>query len=104
MELKDAFGQALRQFRKSKEMTQEDFSQISSRTYLSTLERGLKSPTLDKIDEISRLMGIHPVTAVAGTYLKLEGQLTLDQLLSRIRLELQSVAENDSDETPSGSY
>lgn len=103
MELKDAFGQALRQFRKSKEMTQEDFSQISSRTYLSTLERGLKSPTLDKIDEISRLMGIHPVTAVAGTYLKLEGQLTIDQLLNRIRIELERTALTAPDETSVGS-
>lgn len=60
MELKDAFGLALRQFRKSKELTQEDFSQISSRTYLSSLERGLKSPTLDKIDELSKLIGVHP--------------------------------------------
>lgn len=103
MELRDAFGQALRQFRKSKEMTQEDFSQISSRTYLSTLERGLKSPTLDKIDEISRLMGIHPVTAVAGTYLKLEGQLTIDQLLNRVRIELERTALTAPDETSVGS-
>ncbi|MDD0841410.1 helix-turn-helix domain-containing protein [Pseudomonas sp. Gutcm_11s] len=100
MELKDAFGLTLRQFRKAKELTQEDFSQMSSRTYLSVLERGLKSPTLDKIDELSKMIGIHPVTLVAGSYLKLEEPLTIDQLLSLIRDELQS-AEFDSTDTKS---
>ncbi len=49
MELKQAFGQALKQLRMSQGLTQEDFSDVSSRTYLSTLERGLKSPTIDKL-------------------------------------------------------
>ncbi|HCF4081133.1 hypothetical protein PA6566_01174 [Pseudomonas aeruginosa] len=100
MELKDAFGLALRQFRKSKELTQEDFSQISSRTYLSSLERGLKSPTLDKIDELSKLIGVHPVTIVVGSYLKLEDQLTVDQLLSRVREELLSTEHTDLGDAP----
>lgn len=90
MELKAAFGLALRQFRKAKGLTQEEFSQMSSRTYLSALERGLKSPTLDKIDELSRMMGVHPVSLVAGSYLKLEGSLTTDQLLGLIREDLQN--------------
>ena len=89
MELKEAFGRALRQFRKSKGLTQEDFSCLSSRTYLSALERGHKSPTLDKLDELSKIMTVHPATLVAGSYLKLEDQLTIEQLLNRIRDELR---------------
>jgi hypothetical protein len=38
MEIKESFGLALQRARKSKEITQEDFSNISSRIYVSTLE------------------------------------------------------------------
>lgn len=89
MELKEAFGLALRQFRNSKGLTQEDFSRLSSRTYMSTLERGQKMPKLDKVDDLSRMIGIHPVTLIAGCYLNLEDQLTIDQLLNRVRVELE---------------
>lgn len=97
MELKDAFGLALRQFRKSKEMTQEDFSHISSRTYLSTLERGVKSPTLEKIDDLSKTMGIHPVSLVAECYLRLD-ELTVEQLLSQVRSDLRKAAHYERNE------
>jgi hypothetical protein len=43
-----SFWVALKSPRKSKVLTQEDFSAVSSRTYLSTLERALKSSTLEK--------------------------------------------------------
>lgn len=89
MELKEAFGLALRQFRNSKGLTQEDFSRLSSRTYMSTLERGQKMPKLDKIDDLSKMIGIHPVTLIAGCYLNLDSDLTMDELLDRVRDELQ---------------
>ncbi len=41
---------------------------VSSRTYLSTLERGLKSPTLDKLDEIAGVMDVHPASLVLLAY------------------------------------
>ena len=97
MELKEAFVRALRQFRKSKGLTQEDFSCLSSRTYLSALERGHKSPTLDKLDELSKIMKVHPVTLMAGSYLKLEDQLTIEQLLNRIRDELRCAGFDRAD-------
>ncbi|RZI56391.1 MAG: XRE family transcriptional regulator, partial [Pseudomonas sp.] len=53
MELNIAFGQALRDIRKQRGLTQEDFSDVSSRTYLSTLERGLKRPTIDKVSQLA---------------------------------------------------
>jgi len=33
---------------------------------MSTLERGQKMPKLDKVDDLSRMIGIHPVTLLAG--------------------------------------
>ena len=49
-------------------MTQEDFSTMSSRTYVSMLERGERSPTLAKINELSAAMKIHPLTLLALAY------------------------------------
>lgn len=57
MNLKEGLGAALRAMRKQKGLSQEDFSEVSGRTYMSTLERGMYSPTVDKIDELASVMG-----------------------------------------------
>lgn len=88
MELKQAFGLALKQLRTSQGLTQEDFSDVSSRTYLSTLERGLKSPTIDKLDEIASAMDVHPTSILVLCYLQRDRSLTIEQLFERIRKEL----------------
>lgn len=62
------FSGALRNIRKAKGMSQEAFALTSSRTYVSTLERGLKSPTLSKIDELAEVLGVHPVTLLMAAY------------------------------------
>jgi transcriptional regulator with XRE-family HTH domain len=68
MDLRKGFAKALRELRKRKGLTQEDFSDVSSRTYLSTLERGMKSPTLDKIVELAAVMEVHPITLLVMTF------------------------------------
>ena len=90
MELKSSFGQALRFIRKQKAKTQEDFSVISSRTYLSALERGLKSPTIDKIDELAQVIGVHPLTLQVAAYLA-KDSVTRDDLISLINQELDDL-------------
>ena len=90
MELKRAFGLALKQLRSERNLSQEDFSEISSRTYLSTLERGLKSPTLEKIDELASVLEVHPLTLLVGSYLLKDNPIALDELFRRIRAELPS--------------
>lgn len=62
------FGKALQRIRKAKGISQEAFALTSSRTYVSTLERGLKSPTLSKIDELAEVLGIHPLTLLIAAY------------------------------------
>lgn len=89
MDLKEAFGVALRDTRKRKGLTQEDFSQISSRTYLSALERGLKSPTLDKIEQLASVIGIHPLTLLTRCYMHQNSELSIDELLNRVRKEMK---------------
>ncbi|ACC73922.1 transcriptional regulator, XRE family [Paraburkholderia phymatum STM815] len=41
---------------------------VSSRTYLSALERGLQAPTLEKLDEIAGGIGVHPLTLLIYAY------------------------------------
>jgi transcriptional regulator with XRE-family HTH domain len=63
------FGRGLQKVRKSRKLTQEDFSVVSSRTYLSSLERGIKAPTITKIEEIATVIGVHPLSLIAYAYL-----------------------------------
>ncbi|WP_458375996.1 helix-turn-helix domain-containing protein [Pseudomonas pergaminensis] len=90
MELKKAFGQALKQFRLARGLTQEDFSSISSRTYLSTLERGLKCPTLDKLEGLASVMEVHPLSVLAAAYHVKGDAGGLEALLARVRAEVDS--------------
>jgi transcriptional regulator with XRE-family HTH domain len=69
MELLERFGAGLQRLRKSRGLTQEDFSLVSSRTYLSSLERGLKSPTISKLEDLASVIGVHPVALLAVAYL-----------------------------------
>jgi transcriptional regulator with XRE-family HTH domain len=43
-------------------------SDVSSRTYMSSLERGLKSPTLSKVAELCEVMDVHPLTLLTLAY------------------------------------
>lgn len=90
MELHMAFAQALRHQRKEKKLSQEAFSNVSSRTYMSELERGLKNPTLDKIQELATTMGIHPLTLLTECY-SLKDDLDIEDIFERITQELASM-------------
>lgn len=94
MELKTAFGKALKEIRSSRRVTQEDFSQVSSRTYLSTLERGLKSPTIDKVEGLASVLGVHPLTLIARSYLLMNEDVLLEDLLTRIKEDLSDLQAN----------
>ncbi|MCE5286072.1 MAG: helix-turn-helix domain-containing protein [Pelosinus sp.] len=54
------FGQVLRKLRTAKGLSQEEFALNIGlhRTYISQLERGLKSPSLRTIDKICKEIGI----------------------------------------------
>lgn len=95
MTAKNSFPAALRTLRKSRGLSQEAFSEVSSRTYMSSLERGLKNPTLSKVDELCEVMQVHPLTLLALTYgLDARGA---DKLLARVQRELAAVQEVPSD-------
>lgn len=93
MDSKKGFGVALRKIRKAKSLTQEDFEDTSSRTYLSTLERGIKSPTLEKIEALSITLGIHPLTLLVCAYVEIENQ-EHDQILRHVMNEIRELKKS----------
>jgi len=90
MRLLERFGAGLQLARKSRGLTQEDFSIVSSRTYLSSLERGMKSPTISKLEELASVLGIHPVSLLALAYLP-PSEAEQHELCKLISTELQSM-------------
>lgn len=84
-----SLAKAIRTIRKARGLSQEAFSDVSSRTYLSSLERGLKSPTLSKLTELCEVMQVHPLTLIALAYGK--DSKGAEQLFARVREELDEV-------------
>lgn len=87
------FSKALRTARAAHGTPQDAFDLVSSRTYVSALERGLKSPTLPKIDELAGVLAIHPLTLVTLSYV--DGRngpdKALDALLVQVRDEARAI-------------
>lgn len=93
MDLREAFGTALVKSRKSAGLTQEDFETVSSRSYISYIERGKNSITLEKLDSLSKVIGIHPVSVIFQTYLEYENQITPMELMRRIMDDLSKLSD-----------
>lgn len=90
MAAKLGLAAALKTIRKARGLSQEAFSDVSSRTYLSTLERDLKSPTLSKLIELCEVMEVHPLTLLTLAYAGVSTHKA-DQLLAQVRRELEAV-------------
>jgi len=81
MEMTEAFGIALKRIRLRQGLTQEDFGLVSSRTYISSLERGTKKVSFEKACELAKRLGVHPMTLFAECFLVLDKAETLEGLL-----------------------
>lgn len=90
---RNQFGIALRAVRKARGLSQEAFGLQSSRTYVSTLERGLKSPTLNKLDELAEVMGVHPITLLILAYAD-QDRSNATNLLQTVTSELALIRES----------
>lgn len=88
MKQHNQFGAAFRAVRLARGLTQEDFAQHSGRTYISELERGVKQPTLQKIDELAVPLDVHPLTLIALSYLKQRNMTSYEALLQEVNSEL----------------
>jgi transcriptional regulator with XRE-family HTH domain len=91
MEIQKALGLAIKKIRLSKELTQEFFSDISSRTYMSVLENGKKNPSVEKIDSLANAIGVHPLTIITLSYLIANEELSLSDLQKQVSDELSTI-------------
>lgn len=60
MEIKEAFGQKVKQLRKAKELSQEDLSDKSglNRPYISAIEQGKRNVSLEVIEKLAEALDI----------------------------------------------
>lgn len=58
---------------------------------MSTLERGLKNPTVAKLTELCKVLGIHPLTLLTLAFTG-ERMADVDNLFARVRHEVKSLA------------
>ena len=90
MPAKHTLSEALKTIRKERGLSQEACSDISSPTYMSSLERDLKSPTLNKLGELCDVMEVHPLTLLTLAYAGKKPKQA-EQLLAQVRQELEAV-------------
>jgi len=64
-----AFGKVLREIRQKHSLSQEDlgFESGYHRTYISLLERGRKSPSLNTVFQLAAALGVSPSEIVKRT-------------------------------------
>lgn len=85
-------GKALRWVRRARGMAQEEFDIVSSRTYISELERGVRQPTVVKMDAIAAVMQVHPLTVLALSYCRTPSAAEAAILLARVNSEIKELA------------
>lgn len=93
MDLRRGLARSLRLIRKARGLAQEQLSDVSGRTYLSEIERGLKNPTVEKINELAKAMDVHPLTILTISYLPHLRAQELDALQGRINKEAKALLE-----------
>ncbi len=96
MTAKNSFAAALKTVRKARGLSQEAFSDVSSRTYMSTLERDLKSPTISKLAELCEVMDVHPLTLMTLSYSN-DNIVKANELLTQVREELDQILNMSGD-------
>lgn len=85
------FAKALRKAREARGIPQEEFDTVSSRTYISSLERGIKQPTVSKVDALASVLGLHPLTLFALSYTDTSSAADVRRLLDRVHQEIEGV-------------
>jgi len=88
---KPTFATALRTARVARGLSQEALGELSSRTYVSTLERGLKSPTLHKVEQFASMLQLHPLTLLVMAYSNSIAAVDVDRAMADVSRDLQAI-------------
>ncbi|MCC9009413.1 helix-turn-helix domain-containing protein [Pseudomonas putida] len=89
MSLKSSFAIVLRSLRSQRKITQRDFGD-TSRTFLSKLEGGKSSLTLNKLEQVSQRLEVSSLTLLTLT-LSLESGKSSAELIDDLRLEIEKL-------------
>ena len=100
--LDQRFGDALRSLREAAGKTQEEFT--VGRTYLSELERGLKTPTLETIVRLAEELGVTAARLVELATASTPATKAAKQPLSQALSEGISLAATHKGRSASGSF
>ncbi|WP_089162548.1 helix-turn-helix domain-containing protein [Caballeronia sordidicola] len=95
MSLRNGLARALKAARRVSGVAQERLD-VTSRTYLSQLERGRQTPTLDKLDAIAGAIGVHPLSLLIYAYSCDRTDLQIVDIQARIKGELAQIRAYDS--------
>jgi transcriptional regulator with XRE-family HTH domain len=60
MDIRNVLAQNIRRYRKQKGWTQEDLAEAlgTDRTYVSSMERGLRNPSIQVVSKIAEVLGV----------------------------------------------
>ncbi|RII76797.1 helix-turn-helix domain-containing protein [Pseudomonas monteilii] len=92
MTLKSSFATVLRAIRSKRNITQRQFADATSRTYLSKLEGGRSSITLDKLDQLSERLELSPLTLLALTLSEESGKPAIS-LVKTLEAEIEQLQQ-----------
>ena len=90
MTLRTSFSTVLRALRAKRNISQREFGDTASRTFLSKLEGGRASPTLDKLEQISQRLDLSPLSLLTLT-LSADSGLSVSDLIKTLRAEMESL-------------
>jgi len=88
------FGKAFRLARKARGVSQESLDQVSGRTYVSRLERGLSIPTLEKVTKLAEPLGLHPLTLMTLSYCDELRVEEAEALVLRVLTEIEQLQKH----------
>ena len=84
MELNEALGLVIKNLRNLKDLPQEGLG--PSQSYISAIERGKWKPSIEKVEQIAEVVGIHPLTLLVLAYQRQTPGLKPDELLKKLSL------------------
>lgn len=86
MTLDEAIGVAIKRCRTKRGLSQESIG--ASQSFVSDVERGKKSITINRLEEFSKSLNVQPATLIVRATLIANPTMSIDDLLATINDEL----------------
>jgi transcriptional regulator with XRE-family HTH domain len=69
LDIKERFGKAIRRRRRELDLSQEELAELAElhRTYISSIERGQRNPSLENIEKLAKALDIS-ISALFANY------------------------------------